>query len=207
MADGQAKPHAVRLGADESLEQPLRHVRRKAGATVLDRDLNEAIARRSGRNAQSPHRTVLHGLDRVANEVEYHLLDRDAIDQDAVDRRIELDLPRDPTLAHANHSQRARLVHDALEALDPPLALAPRDKVAQPPDDLAGAHRLLRAILHRLADDRQGLLVRIFEELLGCLDIIGDGRQRLVQFVGDGSGERAHRRHARDMRQCLLEVV
>ena len=46
----------------------------------------------------------------------------------------------------SNDAERARLVDDPAETLDSPLGLAARNEIAQPPDDLAGPHRLPRVI-------------------------------------------------------------
>ena len=56
----------------------------------------------------------------------------------------------------AQQRQRARLVDQAGKRNDLPFALPARDEVAQPPHDLAGAHRFGGAFVERLADDLGG---------------------------------------------------
>ena len=60
---------------------------------------------------------------------------------------IELELDPDALILGADQRQRACFLDDLGNALDAPLALAARDEVAQTPDDLAGAQRLLRGFV------------------------------------------------------------
>src|ERR1044072_5871634 len=136
MADGKANAHSVRLGAEEGLEQPIGHLRRQARAAVLDGDLHLLPVELPGADPETADRSAGHRLDRVANEVEDHLLDLDAVDDDAVDGRIEPDLDLDAPIAGADQRQRARLVDDPFEAFHALVGFSTRDEIPEPSDDL-----------------------------------------------------------------------
>ncbi len=82
-ADRQADAHAIRLGADEGLEEPVQHVAREAHAGILHLDLQPAavgILPDRGGDRQLLPLAALHRLDRVAQQVHQHLLHRDPVD-------------------------------------------------------------------------------------------------------------------------------
>src|SRR5689334_11590003 len=91
-ADRQAEPHALRLGRDEGLEQPRRHLRLDAGAGIGDPRERHAVLAAPCRQNKLPTFAGLHRLYRVAHQVQYHLLDLYTVDEDGWKRVVELEL-------------------------------------------------------------------------------------------------------------------
>ena len=123
-----------------------------AGAGVGDADLDHVVRQQAAVMHQArAGRTLGHRLDGVAHQVEQHLLDLHLVGQHQVGARIELEAHPHAVLLGADQRQRARLLDQLGEALDPPLGFAARDEIAQPADDLAGAQRLLGGLVQRVA--------------------------------------------------------
>src|SRR5690349_21623544 len=94
-ADREANPHATLFRGGKRLEQVLQDLRRDPGSGIPYTDLNERFGRQgscSDRQLTLPH--ILHGLDRIADEIEENLLDLNAVHEDQwiVGRKVELDL-------------------------------------------------------------------------------------------------------------------
>jgi hypothetical protein len=119
------------LGGDERLKQLTRHVRRDPGPGIGDADRDHSVAGRPGRYDQFSLVAALHRLDRVPNEVEQNLLDLNLVGKHEIDRRIELETYADATVLGTDQRERARFLDKLVDALDPPLAVSPRQKVAQ----------------------------------------------------------------------------
>ncbi len=89
---------------------------------------------------------------RIADEVDQHLLDLDAVGQHQIGRadRAGTDTAM-PRFLRAHQRQRAGLLDQLGQVLDPALALAARDELAQPANDLPGAQRLVGRLGERIA--------------------------------------------------------
>ena len=121
--------------------------------------------------------------------------------------RVDLKRHAHALLLGADERERARLLDQLLDAFDPPLAFAPRDEIAQTADDLAGAQRLLGGLVHRLADHDRVFVRSAFEQPARALHVVGDRRERLVQFMRQRRGHLAHRGQARDMDELGLQLL
>jgi hypothetical protein len=119
---------------------------------VGDADRDHPVAGRPGRHDQLSLVAALHRLDRVPNEVEQNLLDLNLVDKHRIDRRIELEPHADAPVLGADQRERARFLDKLVDALDPPLAVSPRQKVAQTVDDLSGTDGLLCGLFHGVAE-------------------------------------------------------
>ena len=69
-------------------------------------------------------------------------------------RRVELEAHAHAFVLGADQRQRACFLDQLLDVLDPPFALAARDEIAQPANDLARAQRLLGRLVHGVAKQR-----------------------------------------------------
>ena len=199
----------VALGGDERLEQ----LRRRSPARCpgrCRRPRSRPCPSASGRAAMASSRArrVLHGLDRVAHQVEQDLLDLHLVDQHQVDLRVEVEADAHAMLLGADQGQRAGLLDQLRQALDPPLGLAAGDELAQPADDLrrpaAPARRPCRArrrTFSSVAASRGRAASR------EPLQVVGDRRQRLVELVRQRRGHLAHRGEARDVDQLALQLL
>ena len=118
LADRKADAHPLRLGAEKGLEQPLDDVRRQARAAVLDADANACPLARKGADPKPEDRAVGYRVDLVADQIEYDLLDLDAVDDHPLGRGVQPHLHFDAALAGADQGKRTRLVDDALQAFD-----------------------------------------------------------------------------------------
>ena len=118
--DREAYAHAVLLGRDERLKQLWRDGIANPRTGVLDCDARQDRLRRVPSAPKASGLRRHHRIDRIADEVDEHLLDLDAIDQDLVGGGVELQLNVDPMLARADQRERIRFIDEALQAFDPP---------------------------------------------------------------------------------------
>src|SRR5919109_1609610 len=89
-ADRETEPHALALGRHERLEQMSRHLGRQSATGIGHAHLRHAVAAGDGRDLELARARYLeHDLDRVADQVDQHLLDLDAVGQNDVRGRIE----------------------------------------------------------------------------------------------------------------------
>ena len=109
---------------------------------------------RSGRGGDDELAAIgrLHGFEGVAQQVEQNLLNLYFVDQDQIDRRIELQLDPDRLFLGGDQRQRAGFLHHPVDAFDPLFRFPARDEVAQPLNDLPGPQRLLGGLVQRVLD-------------------------------------------------------
>ena len=84
------------------------------------------------------------------------------------------------------------------------LRLAPRDEVAQPPDDLAGAQRLLRRLIHDLPHRADLLAPVLRKQPARGVDGIGGRGQGLIELVRERGGHLPGRAQTRSMEQAPI---
>ena len=108
----------------------------------------------------------LHRIHGIADQVEEHLLNLNAVRQHQVDSRIKPELNPDSAVFHAHQSQRAGLFDELGDAFHPPLAFAARHKIAKPADNLAGTHGLVGGFLQRITHHRGFFIAVAFEQPL-----------------------------------------
>ena len=126
---------------------------RNAGAGIGHGDLDHVVGRPGTLDDdQLAARRLRHRLERVAEQIDQHLLDLDPVDQHQSCARVEIEAQLHALLAGAGEAERAGLLDQLGEAFDALLGFAARDEIAQPPDDLAGAQRLLGGAVHRALD-------------------------------------------------------
>ncbi len=73
---------------------------------------------------------AMHGLDRIADEVEQNLLDLHLLDQHHVGVAREAEQGLDPLLLGADEGERARLLDQLADVLGTPLGLAAGNELA-----------------------------------------------------------------------------
>jgi len=129
------------------------------------------------------------------------------IDQNEVKRRVELERDPNGVLSGGDQGERARLLDQALDAFDAPFRLATGDEIAQPPDDLARAQRLLPGLVQRIAQLRGALVGALLEQPARPLQIVADRGERLIEFVRKRGGHLPHRAQARHVQQLRLHLV
>ena len=148
-----------------------------------------------------------HRLHRVAHQVDQHLLDLDAVGDDAVAGRVERESQLQALLARADQSQRRRLLDQLGDALDAPFGLAAQHEVAQAADDLAGADRLLGGAVERGLDLVGVRVGAVDEQPARALHVVADRRERLIELVGERRRHLAHRAQARDVGEFGLHPL
>src|SRR5574343_119808 len=203
--DGQADTHALRLGGVEGGKNPLGVCAVQTVAVVGDGDFEHAAIDNARLQQQltAVDRHVAHGFDAVLDQVEQHLLDHNAIHIDArqVFRQVDNDL-RTSALG-LDVGKGAGFVDQFGQGDGLPLGIVLPDHVAHAADDLAGPLGLAGGFLH---GDEQ--VVQLVVAGLHALDaagaVVGDGRQRLVQLMGQRGGHLAHGDQARGLLQALL---
>ena len=82
------------------------------------------------------------------------LLHLHAVGEHQVDLRFELELHADAAVLDAYQRQGAGFLDQLGDAFHAPLAFAARDEIAQPADDLPGAHGLVGGLVQGVAHGR-----------------------------------------------------
>ena len=197
----------MRLGAEERREDVDRGLG-QADAVVAHRDLDGVAPRRRGGDGDTPV-TVgvpLHGLERIAQQVEDDLLDLHPIAQDRgqLAREVELDL--DAELAGVALDHLGGVADQRVQVGRLPLGGLLAHQVAHAPDDLAGAQRLVG---HRLEDRQElrGSHRPVAHAEHGALRVVGDRPERLVDLVGEAGGHLADGAEAEDVGQLGLVLA
>ncbi len=113
------------------MEQPVRHRVRDARPGVHDGNLDVVRSRGAGLDAQFAPVPLLHGLAGVAHQVDQDLLNLNAVGQDGRDPRIHVHARDNALLPGPDQGQRAGLLDQARDGLDPLLGLAAGDELAQ----------------------------------------------------------------------------
>ena len=112
-----------------------------------------------------------------------------------------------PFSSRADQGERAGILDQLGQAFDPALAFAARHEFAQAADDLAGAQRLVGRLADRVAQHGRRLAFDALEQPLAALEVVADGRQRLVDLVRQGRGHLAQRGEARHVRHFRLQLL
>src|SRR5206468_10731743 len=111
------------------------------------------------------------------------LLDLDPVGENEIGLRIETEAELYVLLARAGEPERASLLDQLGQALDPLLRFAAGDEVAQAPDDLARAQRLLGGTVQRAFHLRRVRINAARKQPPRALHVVADRRQRLVELV------------------------
>ena len=90
-----------------------------------------------------------HRLERVAKQIDQHLLDLDPVHQHQIVLRVQVEPKLHALLAGAGETERAGFLDQLGKAFDALLGFAPRHEIAKPPDDLPGADRLFGGAVQR----------------------------------------------------------
>ena len=208
-ADRQADADAVRLGRVERLEHLLDALRIEpaAGIAHLNQDDVRAVVPRHDRQEARAVADGAHGLDRIHDQVEEHLLQLDPVARHARQRPVELRPPRDAVAARLVLRQREHfqeLLVDVQAVLAHHLALRQR---ADARDDVARALAVGRDVVERRPRFRD--VGRIGGEPARARAGAGDHPpQGLADLVGDRGGQLAERRqprHVRELRSGRLQ--
>ena len=80
-----------------------------------------------------------------------------------------MEIDADAAILDADQREGAGFLHQLGDAFHPPLAFAARDEIAQAPDDLTGAHRLVGGLVQRVAHDRRALVAGAFQAAAASL--------------------------------------
>jgi hypothetical protein len=147
-----------------------------------------------------------HRVDRVAHEVQDHLLELDRVGVDGRQIVLGLDAQAHAVQPRVRLGERAQVLEHAAAVHGLALDLAVLDEVPQAADHLAGPQRLGVDLVER-RHDFVDLRLRQPQEPLAGLRIGRDGGQRLVDLVGEAGGHLAHRREPREMRQPVLQLA
>ena len=148
-----------------------------------------------------------HRLQRIAEQVDQNLLDLDPIDQHQIVLRVEIEAKLDALFAGAGEAERAGFLDQLGEAFDALFGFAARDEIAQPPDDLAGAKRLLGGAIQRAFDLGLVGIGAGRQQPARTLHVVADGGERLVEFVRQRRGHLSHRAQARDVNELGLQFL
>ena len=209
--DGPAhrQPHAKPLPArmQEGREQPVADPVGNAGTAIGDPHLDQMPAPDRGMDRNlAPAGHVLHRLGGIADQVDDHLLDLDAVGNHA--RRLGRD--RDPEIAAPGVDAGQRDARGIADHLGERLGLAiepgQRRLLADPADDRVAARALVSASSSTAARPASGG-PSLGEREPQPLHIIGDRGERLVELVGERRGHGADRAGPADVEQVRLQSL
>ena len=124
-------------------------------------DLDHVVADSLGRCDKLALRRGGHRLQRVAEQVDQHLLDLHAVDEHEVMRVVEFELQIDALFPRAGEAERAGFLDQLGDAFNTLLRFAAGDEIAQPADDLPGAQCLFGGAVHRAFDLRPVRVARL----------------------------------------------
>src|SRR5262249_19260113 len=128
--DRQPHSHAVTFRGHERLEELRRDLVRDSRPGIGYADDCRAILARCGGQDKLAMRRLLHGFDRVAYQVEQHLLHLDLVGEHQIERRIKPERDTHALILGSDECEGACLLDELLDALDAPLAFAARDEIA-----------------------------------------------------------------------------
>ncbi len=155
----------------------------------------------------SPARRFLHRLDRIAHQVQHHLLNLDLVDEHESGAAIEAKRDAHAGFLDPDQRQRARLLDQLREAFDVPLGIAAGHELAHPADDLARAQSLVGRAFDGVPDHARLLGLDAVEKAPASVEIAGDRGQGLVQLMRQGRRHLAHRAETRNMDERGLHIV
>ena len=89
-ADRQSDAHAGLLGRKEGLKQAGHYVILGNPGRYLKPQLDHVVRRSSIGHGQFAARGVRHGVQRVAKQIDQHLLDLDPVDQHRIELRVKV---------------------------------------------------------------------------------------------------------------------
>jgi hypothetical protein len=113
----------------------------------------------------------------------------------------------DLSLLLADQARAAGLLDQFGQAGRLALAGSAPDEVAHAVDDVAGPQGLGGGLVDGVAHLGLVGLATPVDQAARAGQQVGDGRQRLVQLVGQGRGHLAHGRQARDVDQLVLQFL
>ena len=206
-ADRQADAHAGFLGRKEGLKQVLRHVFPKAGSGIGYHNFDHIVRRRHIGYGQFAARGMCHGLERVAKQIDQHLLDLDAVHQHQIVPRVQIEPKLHALLAGAGETERAGFFDQFGKTFDALLGFSPRHEITKPPDDLPGADRLFGSAVQRAFNLGNVGVVAGTQQTARTLHVVADRGERLIELVRKRRRHLSHRAQARDVDQLGLQLL
>src|SRR5579871_5903136 len=192
-ANRETDAHSVGLAGDERLKQVLCDLGTDTSAGIHDREQCNVVASHHRDGEVAPAR-CFHRLHRVPDQIVRDLLDLNLVGHNvwklavAAKRDVHALFPR------ADQRECCGFLKENAGVLESLLGFTFRDELPQTLDDVAGAKRLVRAAVHRLAN---AILVDLFsfQKRRRTAQIARDRRQRLVQLMRQ---RRRHFTHSRE---------
>src|SRR5215475_358674 len=175
-ADRQADTHAVALVGDKGLEELRHQFRRDPGSRVGHADGDHIVVAGGGGNDELASLRRLHGLDRISQQIEQHLLNLHLVDEDEIDGRVELKPHTNALIFGSDQRQGARFLDEPFDAFHPTLAVTPRHEFAQASDDLPRAQSLIARLVHGIAQQARAVLATTFEQASRAFHVAHDGQ-------------------------------
>src|SRR5215469_9618251 len=203
----QTDSHALAFGGDEWLKQLIGNLRCDSRAGIRDTDFDHVTGGEGGRNHEFAYRGGLHRVDRVADKIKQDLLNLHLVRKHIIEPWSEGKAHADALVLSSDQRQCARFFNQLFNVLDTALALAARDEVTQPADDVARPQGLIRCFFHGVAHRAQTLILAIFQKPARSLHVIGNRSQRLIELVGQSRGHFAHRSEARHVNKLGLQFL
>src|SRR5208283_1068487 len=141
MADGQSKAQAIPLRTAERFKQPDQPFRADARSTIADFDAYRVGLQLPGAddNRALVLRNILHRVESVQQEIQYHLLQLDAVTVRPAQRRIQFERDMNLSNQHVAVKQPDDIRNNAIEVQWFQMGLVLLDERAHLADHLSRA--------------------------------------------------------------------
>src|SRR6516162_900837 len=175
-ADRQADTHSLALVGDKGLEELRHQFRRDPGSGIGHADGDHIVVGGCGGDDELASLRRLHGLDRISQQIEQHLLNLHLVDKDRIDGWVELKPHTNVLILGSDQRQGARFLNEPFDAFHPTLAVAPTHEFAQATDDLPRAQSLIAGLVQSIAHRAQAVLDTAFEQASRALHVAHNGQ-------------------------------
>src|SRR3984957_3202752 len=138
----QSQPHAIVFIRDEWLKQPAGNIVGNSTPNIGDGDLDHVVIESPRRQGDLPRFLIGHRLKRIADQVDDHLLDLNAVRQYRPGALIEFNPQSDLLRSDATQYEGTGFLDQRSKRLRSLFRLAPADQLADAADDFAGPQRL-----------------------------------------------------------------
>ena len=150
---------------------------------------------------------MCHGLERVAEQVDQHLLDLDPVHQHLIVPRVQIEPKLHALLAGAGETERAGFLDQLGKAFDAFLGFSSGHEITKPPDDLPGADRLFGGTVQRAFNLCNVGIAAGAQQTARTLHIVADRGERLIELVRKRRRHLSHRTQARDVDEFGLQLL
>src|SRR4029453_12040173 len=150
----QSQPHAVMFARDEWLKQPTGNIVGNTRSNIGDGDLDHVVIEGFRRHGDLPGCLICHRLKRIADQIDDHLLDLNAVQQSNPGVGIEFNPQMHLLRSDATQYEGTSFLDQRSKLLRSLFRLTPVDQLADAADDFAGSQRLVGSLFGDFLHDQ-----------------------------------------------------